>query len=168
MLKWVFMEIKEKNDIISRLTTSVNKYDIILRLSDELNNYKPEIEDSWSNIEHLVHCLDFNIANFHRYRWSIIKPGIVVLPFDSTWCNKLQYNKMKLKIVLDTIKQIRLCMSNHLKLIVSEDWTNYYYRFNENTKYNLEEALLLYINHVDFHVDYINRNIREYDMKYKK
>jgi hypothetical protein len=50
-------------------------------------------------------------------------------------------------------------MAAHLRTIADEDWSAYGYILGEERKFNLEEALQLYIDHVGFHRKLIDRNI---------
>ena len=59
-------------------------------------------------------------------------------------------------------------MAEHLRTIIDEDWNDYNYIFGEKGKLCLEEALQLYIDHVDFHRKLIDRNIKIFKIKNSK
>ena len=67
------MTTSEKQNLINKFEKLSNSFDDILNMPDELILYKPN-KDSWSIKEHIVHCLDVDIANFHRYRKAIAEP----------------------------------------------------------------------------------------------
>lgn len=54
-------------------------------------------------------------------------------------------------------------MTNHLKIIISENWENYAYNHDKSGRINLEEALKSYIEHVCIHKKSIDRNINLYN-----
>ena len=103
----------EKSMLIQQFQQSSFTFDYVLNLPDKLIHYRP-FTDAWSIKEQIVHCLDFDIANFHRYRWSITKPGTKVLSFDGSWTNILNYQSYDLRLTIDLIKMVRKYMSLHL------------------------------------------------------
>ena len=133
-------------------------FDDTLRLEKEVVLFRP-FSDSWSIIEQVVHCVDFDIANFHRYRWGIVSPGTTVLSFDGTWTSVLDYQTSELVSAIDTLKAVRHFMASHLKRIVDSDWSKYGYTFGDGKSFDLEEALKHFINHVSFHRELIDRNV---------
>ena len=154
------MTNNEKKEIIHKFEELSSAFDFIFDLPNELVLYRPH-DEAWSIIEQIVHCVDFEIANFHRYRWSIVSPNKEVLSFDSLWTTMLNYQSTDLRLCLEIIKLIRKFMANHLLSIIDKDWTKFIYVI-ENKSFNLEEALQHYNNHVDFHINLIERNIEEY------
>ena len=153
------IEIIDKKTLIRQFEQSANAFDKVLDLPDNLIYFRP-FEDAWSIIEQIVHCLDFDIANFHRYRWAIVVPGTKVLSFDSSWTSKLNYQSYDLKLTIELIRMIRKYMSTHLYSIIEENWENYTYKFNNDNTFNLLEALNHYIKHITFHTELIDRNIK--------
>lgn len=77
-------------------------------------------KDSWSIKEHIVHCLDVDIANFHRYRKAIAEPESNIISFSRVWTSRLNYQSADLKLTIKLMKLIRKYMVNHLKTIISE------------------------------------------------
>lgn len=149
---------EEKSALIEEFRRLSNAFDDTLRLEKEVVLFKP-FSDSWSIIEQIVHCVDFDIANFHRYRWGIVSPGTTVLSFDGTWTSVLNYQDSELSSAINTIKAVRHFMASHLKRIVDSDWCKYGYAFGDGKGFNLEEALKHFIGHVSFHRELIDRNI---------
>jgi hypothetical protein len=150
-------EIKLK--LIEQFYDLSNSFDDTLNLEHEIILFKP-FSDSWSIIEQIIHCVEFDVANFHRYRWSIVSPGTTVLSFDGTWLSILNYQASELPLAINIIKAIRCFMASHLKQIVDADWTKYIYALDKGKSFNLEEALQHFINHVGFHRELIDRNIK--------
>ncbi|EPR08140.1 DinB family protein [Ruminiclostridium papyrosolvens] len=153
------MTKEEKNSLLQQFELLSNEFDYVLELSDELILYRP-FEDAWSIKEQIIHCMEVDIANFHRYRKAIAQPDTPVLSFDQIWTRNLDYQLSDLKMSMDLMKLVRSYMVSHLKTIIACDWTKYAYIHDKKGKVNLEEALSQYIEHVDFHKKLIDRNIQ--------
>lgn len=153
------MTIKRKLTLIEEFQHLAGAFDDTLDLDSEVLLFRP-FSDSWSIIEQVVHCVDFDIANFHRYRWGIVSPGTTVLSFDGTWTAVLEYQASDLSSAINTIKAVRQFMAAHLQRIVAADWSRYSYTFGDGKGFTLEEALQHFIGHVGFHRELIDRNIK--------
>ena len=153
------MTTESKLALIEEFYRLSNAFDDTLSLEREAVLFRP-FSDSWSIIEQVVHCVDFDIANFHRYRWGIVSPGTTVLSFDGTWTSVLDYQTSGLSSAIDTIKSVRHFMASHLKRIIDSDWSKYGYTFGDGKGFTLEEALQHFIGHVGFHRELIDRNIK--------
>jgi hypothetical protein len=153
------MLIERKLALIEEFKRLSEAFDDTLYLEKEVVLFRP-FRDSWSIVEQIVHCVDFDIANFHRYRWGIVSPGTTVLSFDGTWTSLLEYQTSELSSAIDTIKAVRYFMGSHLKSIVDSDWSKYVYTFGDGKGFNLEEAIQHFNNHVGFHAELIDRNIK--------
>ncbi len=139
-------------------------YDDTLGLAPEVVLFRP-FSDAWSIIEQVVHCVDFDIANFHRYRWGVVSPGTTVLSFDVTWTSVLDYQASELSSAIEAIKATRHFMASHLKRIVDSDWSIYGYTFGDGKAFTLEQALQHFIGHVAFHRELIDRNIKLFSQR---
>jgi peptidoglycan/xylan/chitin deacetylase (PgdA/CDA1 family) len=153
------MTTEMKLKLIDQFYNASKEFDDTLGLDKDIVLFRP-FNDAWSIIEQVVHCAEFDVANFHRYRWGIVSPGTTVLSFDGTWTSMLEYQASELAAAIHIIKAVRYFMAFHLKHIVEDDWSKYIYAFNNGTSFNLEEALQHFINHVDFHRELIDRNIK--------
>ena len=153
------MMIERKLALIDKFQRLSAAFDDTLRLEKEVVLFRP-FSDSWSIIEQVVHCVDFDIANFHRYRWGIVSPGTTVLSFDGTWTSILDYQASELSLAINTIKAVRHFMASHLKRIVDSDWSKCGYTFGDGKGFNLEQALQHFISHVGFHRELIDRNVK--------
>jgi hypothetical protein len=136
--------LKEKSDLIAGFINLSHAFDDTLDLEDEVLHYRP-FDDAWSIVEQIIHCVDFDIANFHRYRWGIVSPGTTVLSFDGSWTQLLKYQSSDLGSAIS---------------LIDSDWSTYQYCFSTGKSFNLEEALPHFITHVGFHRELIDRNIR--------
>jgi len=155
----VSMTIESKLALIEEFNRLSNAFDDTLSLERGAILFRP-FSDSWSIIEQVVHCVDFDVANFHRYRWGIVSPGTTVLSFDGTWTSVLDYQGSELSSAINTIMAVRYFMASHLKRVVDLDWSKYGYTFGDGKGFNLEEALQHFNSHVGFHKELIDRNIK--------
>jgi hypothetical protein len=155
------MTKEDKLKLIEQFENLSKAFDDVLELNHEIILFKP-FSDAWSISEQIVHCVDFDVANFHRYRWSIVSPGTRVLSFDQSWTSILNYQSSDLREAVNLIKIVRKFMAAHLKAIVDDDWEKYSYTFGAEKAFDLEEALKHYIKHVGFHRELIDRNIKLY------
>lgn len=152
----------KKMELIEEFKRLSEAFDDTLNLEKEVVLFRP-FSDSWSIIEQIVHCVDFDVANFHRYRWGIVSPGTTVLSFDGTWTFLLDYQASELSSAIDTIKAVRKFMASHLTSIINSDWSKYIYTFGDGTGFNLEEAIQHFNSHVGFHMELIDRNIKMFN-----
>jgi hypothetical protein len=150
------MNKNNKLKLIKKFYDLSHEFDDVLQLPEDVVNFKP-FDDAWTIKEQVVHCLDVDIANFHRYRWGIAEPG-TEMPSFSRWTEKLNYQASDIKTAVELIKLIRKFMFEHLQAMIEDDWNNYNYII-ENRKLNLEDAVQAYIEHVDFHRKLIDRNL---------
>ena len=154
------MTPEEKINLIEKFNNASGDFDYTLKLNNEIIHFRP-FEDAWTIIEQLIHCVDFETANFHRYRWAISVPGTKVLSFDGNiWKEALKYMNADMAQAISLIKAVRYFMSTHLRQIVNEDWTKYIYAFSESKSFNLESALKNWADHTGFHKELIDRNIK--------
>jgi hypothetical protein len=153
------MDDQEKRNAIEEFSRLAAAFDDTLALPAEVVLFRP-FADAWSIVEQVMHCADFDIANFHRYRWGIVSPGTTVLSFDGSWTARLHYQSTDLALAIGAIKAVRMLMADHLCQNVGEDWTRPRYIFADGSGFTLEEGVLHYIRHVAFHRQLIDRNIR--------
>jgi DinB superfamily len=152
------MDDEEKRTAIEEFSRLAAAFDDTLALPSEVVLFRP-FADAWSIVEQVVHCADFDIANFHRYRWGIVSPGTTVLSFDGSWTSRLNYQSTDLSLAIGSIKAVRMLMANHLRQSLGEDWTQPRYAFADGSGFTLEEGVLHYIRHVAFHRELIDRNL---------
>lgn len=158
------MTRNEKISLIERFEKLSNEFDDTLELANELILFRP-FDDAWSIKEQIVHCMEVDIANFHRYRRAIAQPDTPIQPIVQVWTKNLDYQSSDLKLTLDLIKMVRMYMACHLKTIADCDWTKYAYIHDKRGRINLEEALNQYIDHVEDHRKLIDRNIELFNKK---
>ena len=158
------MTVNEKLKYLKKFENASNAFNDVLKLDDDLILFRP-FEDGWSIKEQIVHCMEVDIANFHRYRRAIAQPETNIISFNQVWTSALDYQSSDLLSAIELIKIVRKYMASHLKTIVNHDWQKYAYIHDKKGRINLEEALIDYIDHVDFHRKLIDRNIELFKKK---
>jgi hypothetical protein len=158
------MTANEKLKYLKKFEKASNAFDDVLILDDDLILFRP-FEDGWSIKEQIVHCMEVDVANFHRYRRAIAQPETQIISFSGVWTSTLDYQSSDLPSAIELIKLVRKYMASHLKTIVNHDWQKYATIHDEKGRINLEEALIGYIDHVDFHRKLIDRNIALFKSK---
>jgi hypothetical protein len=153
------MTSAEKLKLVNAFEKGANAFDDVLSLPTAVVNFRP-MPDAWTIHEHVVHCLEVDIANFHRYRRAIAQPETKVLSFDQVWTSALDYPSHDLSASLVLIKLLRRYMAIHLRSLADRDWTQFAYIHSKAGRVNLEEAVTSYVDHVRFHQELIDRNVR--------
>lgn len=161
------MTTDEKRKLIHSFEKGADAFDDVLALSTSAVNFKPS-PDAWTIHEHIVHCLEVDVANFHRYRRAIAQPETQVLPFDGIWTSALDYRSHDLSSSLVLIKLLRRYIAIHLLSIADRDWTRYAYIHSEKGRVNLEQAISDYSDHVRFHRELIDRNLQSWKKTRKR
>ena len=158
------MDKEQRLNSIDLLEEKSNAFDFALDLSETILTFRP-FPDAWTIKEQIGHCLDVDIANFHRYRKAIAQPEGQIISFTGVWTSALNYQSVDLASAIELIKNVRKFMTAHLKTIVDHDWKKYAYLHDEKGRVNLEEALTDYAAHAEFHRKLIDRNIELFKSK---
>lgn len=115
-------------------------------------------EDRWTIREHLVHLLDADINGISRARKAIAEPGSPIYPYEEElWTASLAYRQADLKLIVELFSGLRRFMGDTLRNLVEKDWTALFYLHPKNGKVDLENYLHHYIDHVEFHREYVER-----------
>ena len=78
-------------------------FDDIRSLSDDLILFRP-FADAWSIKKQIVHCIEVDLANFHRYRRAIAQPETEIISFSQIWTSALDYQSSDLLASIDLIQ----------------------------------------------------------------
>lgn len=148
----------EKEALIARYAAGADSFDDCLSMEPALLTFRPST-DAWTIHEHVVHFVESEIATFHRYRKAVAEPAGPVIGYDEDqWTAQLNYHATSLADALALLKLLRRIASAHLRTIVLRDWTALTYTHSSQGPVNLETWIGLYIDHVTFHREYIERN----------
>lgn len=151
---------REKSNKIATYLRGANDFDDIPNLKPALLDWRPEA-DMWTIHEHMVHLLEAEVANFHRYRKAIAEPGGKVVGFDEErFVDELGYEAVDLRDCLALFKLLRKITAAHLTAIVERDWSTLWFQHDQRGKINLETWLVDFIGHAATHREYIDRNLK--------
>jgi len=157
-----FMTTAQKEALIAEFLKGADAFDDVLSMSPALLTFRPTTE-AWTIHEHVVHFVESDLATFHRYRKAVAEPGGPVVGYDEEiWAHALKYHGTNLADSLALLKLLRRIASAHLGSIVDRDWTTLTYTHSSQGPVNLETWIALYIDHVDFHRKYIERNRQQF------
>ncbi len=154
------MDTKEKLAAIDSHERGGSAFDDLRYLDPALLTFRP-FAGAWTIHEHVVHFLESDIASFHRYRSAVAKPGSPVLGYDEEiWTPSLGYHDQDIGETLLLIGLLRSYAATHLRLIADRDWTALAYVHDSKGRVDLEHWIVQYIDHVRFHRELIDRNLR--------
>ncbi len=173
-----YYEIKSKDELLSKYSKGYSTLkDIIDKLNDEIINYVPDLENAWTIKEHIAHLVDTEVNGFVRFKRAILNPGTTLDlgRGDIETSNKvLDYASQNLNDLLNLFGLIRKIIFDNAKKMKEEDFEKYNVKHvNHPTfgKTNLRFILSICVQHLEKHLEFINRNINLYKMvknlKYK-
>ena len=155
------MNVEEKQTHIQNILKASNIFDDLLSMKEEVLNFRPA-SDRWTIHEHVIHCLDVDIANFTRYRVGIVDPGREIIGMDDRWTELLNYSSLSLDDGIQTIKLIRKLTHSHFSTIQEEDWTSYSFLYKKYGDLNFEVFVPVFYRHPIAHREMIDKLIHEY------
>ena len=159
------MTPQEKQTLIDRYLAGADAFDDVLEMPSALLTFRPFAE-AWTIHEHAVHFLESEIAAFHRYRKAVAEPGGPVVGFDEEkWTPALNYHAVPLPDSIAALKLIRRIAAGHLRTLVDRDWKTLTYTHSSAGPVTLETWIDLYIDHVRFHRELIDRNKRLFESR---
>jgi hypothetical protein len=140
--------------------------DRMATLSEELVSFRPDIMDSWSIKEHVVHLVDSDINGSMYIKTILAQPKTTVFRNDSTaWHECFKNKDVDISKYVEIFKLLRQLIYELLKdeneSKFDEDYIIIPYN-GEMLHLNIGECLESFTNHLLYHVAFIDRNIREY------
>jgi hypothetical protein len=126
----------------------------------EALHYRPPLDDAWTIMEHMGHILDVEVSGYVFIRKAIVEPGVETWGFPhDDWIEPLRYADLSMNEVLAAFKSIRLLTYRLLKDIEDEGWDGFYLLRSSGEKRTLDRLLEILAGHVDFHLEYLERNL---------
>ncbi|MEI8093934.1 MAG: DinB family protein [Spirochaetales bacterium] len=148
----------QKETRIAEYLKGADAFDDVLAMPPALLTFRPTV-DAWTIHEHVVHFMESDVAAVHRYRKAVAEPGGSAVGYDEeVWTPKLNYHATSLADSVALVKLLRRIAARHLQSIVDHDWTKLTYTHSTQGPVNLETWLDIYVDHVKFHRDFIERN----------
>ncbi|MBN2028901.1 DinB family protein [bacterium] len=144
----------------------------VKNLSDAMMNYQPEWKESWTIKEHIIHLVDSETNGFIRCKSIIAQPNSECYVMDEdNWTKNLSRKNEDVNKYIQLFGIIRNIVYDLLIDEPEENWNkNFFIRDYRGERKNitLKKCIELYNDHLDFHIDYIDRIIEEMDTEKKR
>lgn len=132
----------------------------------QIFDYKPSPE-KWSIREIIIHLADSEVNGYSRCRKIISEPGSDLMLWDQpSWADKLKYREQDMDNALDLFNYLRTQTYDLLKNLPGEIWANHAVH-PERGKITLDDWLKIYSEHVDVHINQMNRNFNQWQKSKK-
>jgi hypothetical protein len=124
-------------------------------------DFKPSPE-RWSIREIMIHLADSEANGYTRCRKILAESGSEIMVYNQDkWANELKYKNQDIDLALELFADLRIVTYLLLKSLPEEKWNNYIIH-PEKGKITLDQWLEIYSNHVDVHINQMNRNLAEW------
>jgi hypothetical protein len=158
-----FYEITDKRELLEKYRSDWVK---LKKMTDALPrdalDFVPDIPDAWSIREHLAHLMDAEIRAFVRYRNAVADPGAALSLGGGNVDRSntlLDYASQDIVDSLEIIRLLRNITLKHVASMTDDQMMRYGIEHPDFGRINLRMVLSIYTQHVDKHIEYINRNI---------
>jgi catechol 2,3-dioxygenase-like lactoylglutathione lyase family enzyme len=157
----------DKTRLLATFFGGVERIENAVRgISQKGLDFKSDRVDSWSIRQHLIHLVESDINNFIRIRSCIAQPSSNVYVIqEEEWVRNLGDRNESVDDYLATFRLLRKLLAAFLKDVPDEDFERRYFIRDykgETSKIVLYDAVKNYCDHVDFHMEYIERIKSEY------
>ncbi len=136
------------------------------RIPEAALDYRPRGTDRWTIRQHLIHLVDSDINHFIRIKSCIAQPHSKVFVIEELdWVRNLGDRKEEASSYIELFCLLRRTMARFLSSVSEDDFTNSYFMREyqgEERRISLREAVEMYRDHVDFHIEYIEKILDEY------
>ena len=153
------------NESAKLLEDYINGVDQLNKLIQGITNdklqYFPEYKDSWSIKEHIIHLIDSEINGFIRLKSIIAQPGSdCYVMNEEEWTKNIRRKNEDINKYLKLFKLIRQLSYDFIKEEDDSTWENQFFirTYKGNTvKITIKEWLNTYVNHLKYHIEYIEK-----------
>lgn len=152
------MTIEEKKEHVENIIKVADIFDDLYALPEETLHYRPE-PDRWTIHEHVIHCLDVDVANFTRYRVGIVAPGTEIIGMDERWTEMLHYETIDLREAIETMKLLRKMTYSHFQKLLDSDWSKYSFLYKKYGNLDFETFVPVFLRHPVTHREMIDKLI---------
>ncbi len=126
-------------------------------------DFRPSLPDAWTIREHAVHFLDADAFAYGRLRFAVTQPGIEVVVWDEVlWQARARYETADALSSLETARGLRQIVAGMARAVVDADWESFHIRHPERGRLTLADVFKTYIDHADFHMAYLRRNLEAF------
>ncbi len=155
------MDKNQKQSLIARFERAVDPLiDFVKALPDGAVDFRPDLPAAWTIREHAVHFLDADTFAHGRLRLAVAEPGALVYVWNEVaWQARLRYDTADALAALQTCRALRQVSGAMAMALVDSDWEAHYVRHAQRGRLTLANVLDIYIEHADFHLSYLRRNL---------
>jgi DinB superfamily len=135
----------------------------VVGLPVDVLEFRPRYPEAWTIKEHVIHLADSEANNFIRLKSIIAQPGSVGFVIDEiAWTSNLAHKREDIGKYLRLFRVVREIV---VELVSGEIGSNenFFLRTyrGETRRVTLREGLEVYARHVGFHLEYIDRILRD-------
>jgi hypothetical protein len=145
---------------VSRLT------EVLREIPETAYDFMPVKADDWSIRQHVIHVADCETNNFIRIKSCIAQPySEVYVIRELDWTKNLENRHENIQDYLALFALERRILTAFLKTVPEGDFDSKYFirdYEHEVKKISLAEAVKMYADHIQFHIEYINRIYSEF------
>ena len=158
------MTVKEKHHLIENFRRAIDEVESHLKGTDaKAWDFIPPIADAWPIRAQVAHLLDADMYTWARIRKSVAQSGAAVDVWDQeAWAARLDYERADVPRTLDHCRIVRDALADFLESIIGEDWDGFAINHPERGRTDLASMLAFYVEHVAFHLDLIDRNLKAF------
>ena len=135
------MDKTEKLYLISRYESSIDSLlDFVRSIPAPAIDFRPNLPGAWTIREHAIHFLDAETFAYGRLRLAVAQPGVEVFAWNEiAWQEKAKYETAEAMASLEIV------------------------RHPQRGRMTVADILKLYIDHVQFHMSYLRRNLDAFE-----
>jgi hypothetical protein len=151
-----FRNLKQYAEGPARLRKTVDK------LPAEVLDWRPvKPADAWTIREHVIHIVDSDVSGFFRWRMSLAEPGAKApVQEEELWNSKIEHARESMGDFLNLHELLRKITVSYLEKTSWDIINVAHYQHPVNGRVALSKWVQIYAEHVDFHIEYIDRNYR--------
>ena len=129
-----------------------------------------EIRDAWTIREHIVHLFDTEAAAYIFTRKAIVDPGGAQLWYaGESWAKAIDYSTQSLDAdMLSILKKLRTLTHEKLMSMEDQDWSKFFCKGSDGENKDIAFFLWVFAPHIDWHLEYINRNEKLWEQQTRK
>ncbi|MCJ7813272.1 DinB family protein [bacterium] len=150
------------DEYISRIDLLTNR---IKNLPEAMFHFRPNRKDAWTIKEHIIHLVDSETNGFIRCKSIIAQPNTECYVMnEESWTKNLSRKNEDVHKYIRLFKMIRDIVYDLLIDEPEENWNkNYFIRDYKGERKNItiEKCIELYNHHLNFHIEYIDKIIKE-------
>ena len=159
------MDKTEKLYLISRYESSIDSLlDFVRSIPAPAIDFRPNLPGAWTIREHAIHFLDAETFAYGRLRLAVAQPGVEVFAWNEiAWQEKAKYETAEAMASLEIARELRRIVGTMFRAFVDADWEAFYVRHPQRGRMTVADILKLYIDHVQFHMSYLRRNLDAFE-----